>query len=43
MLSLIMLNVVTAAENALKLSFKVMSSIIIIDDFEDILKIKINN
>ena len=43
MLNSVMLNAVTAAKNVLKLNFKVMSLIIIINDFENILKIKINN
>ena len=43
MLNLIILNVAAAVKNVLKLSFKVMSSIIIINDFENILKMKINN
>ena len=43
MLNLIMLNAAAAAENALKLNFKVMSLIVIINDFENILKMKINN
>ena len=35
-----MLNAAAAAENASKSSFEVMSSIIVINDFEDIFKIK---
>ena len=38
-----MLNAAAVVKNTLKLSFKVISLIVIINDFENILKMKINN